>query len=158
MITCRTADLNNPDDIEFVVNSTSAYYADEQGMGVPMPEEVVSRLRSRLSDMPGLRAGLAFVNNEFAGSALCVQSFGSFLARPILNIHDLSVLPEFRGKGVGSALLEWSENYARETDCSHVTLEVSHDNPTAQRLYRSRGYSIPDSTSAPCTYFGKKAL
>lgn len=158
MVSCRLADLQSSTDIQLIVASTQAYYSDEQGMGVPMPSEVADRLRDQLASHPGLVVGLAFAGDLFAGSALCVHSFGSFRAMPILNIHDLSVLPSYRGRGIGRALLAWAEDHARSLGCSHVTLEVGHDNIRARGLYRSVGYSVPENPNDPCTYFAKKAL
>ncbi len=40
-----------------------------------------------------------------AGFALFFRSFSTFLARPGLYLEDLFVRPEFRGQGVGKALL-----------------------------------------------------
>jgi len=83
---------------------------------------------------------LAFVDGRAVGTAVCVWSFSTFAGRPSINIHDFAVLPEFRGQGVGRALLGEVERRARERDCCKITLEVHDTNEGAKRLYESLGF------------------
>ena len=77
---------------------------------------------------------------EFVGLALCIPSFSSFRARPVLNIHDIAVAPGHRGKGIGQALLKAVEKEARRRGCCKVTLEVREDNEIAKAAYRRAGF------------------
>ncbi|WP_181366365.1 GNAT family N-acetyltransferase [Albidovulum aquaemixtae] len=54
-------------------------------------------------------------------------------------INLLSTLPEMRGRGVGSALLHFSE---RNRGPNGMCLTVSDENVGAQRLYRRHGYRV----------------
>jgi ribosomal protein S18 acetylase RimI-like enzyme len=83
---------------------------------------------------------LAFDGEAAVGLAIGFQGFSSFLARPLLNIHDLTVLPSHRGRGVATALLAAIELEARRRDCCKLTLEVREDNPRAEALYRALGF------------------
>jgi len=74
--------------------------------------------------------------------------------RPIVNIHDLAVLPEQRGRGAGRALLREVERRARERGCARITLEAHDTNQGAKRLYRSFGFGPWD----PPTLFVTKPL
>ncbi|GMI50278.1 hypothetical protein ScalyP_jg2000 [Parmales sp. scaly parma] len=51
----------------------------------------------------------------------------------------LAVLPAARGKGVGTKLLQWAEERARERKCDRMTLGVINGNP-AKRLYERFGF------------------
>ena len=73
--------------------------------------------------------------------AVCFRGFSTFNAAPLINIHDLIVIQEFRGKGLGRQLLEEVENISREEHCCKITLEVRSDNHVAQALYRAEGFS-----------------
>jgi ribosomal protein S18 acetylase RimI-like enzyme len=73
--------------------------------------------------------------------AVCFLGFSTFAARPLLNVHDLAVLPECRGKGVGRALLEAAEARARAHGCCKLTLEVQDSNQRARGLYASFGFA-----------------
>jgi len=101
---------------------------------------------------------LAVSEGRPVGVAVCFLGFSTFQARPLLNIHDLAVLPEWRGKGIGRALLAHVEDRARRRGCCKLTLEVLDDNARARGLYESLGFSdFVVGDSAP-TLFLTKAL
>ena len=56
-------------------------------------------------------------------------------------IHDLSVIPEYRGRGIGRLLLEAVERKARNQNCSKVTLEVQENNKHARHVYEAAGFA-----------------
>ena len=56
-----------------------------------------------------------------------------------LYIDDLCVDETIRGKHVGRALYEYARNYAKETGCRSVTLNVWCGNDSAMAFYRKRG-------------------
>ncbi|HEY2394548.1 MAG TPA: GNAT family N-acetyltransferase [Rudaea sp.] len=60
----------------------------------------------------------------------------------VLNCHiaDLVVATEHDGEGVGSALVSFAEQWAREHRCRHVTLAVFPGNKRARFLYERHGY------------------
>ena len=60
-------------------------------------------------------------------------------------MHDLAVLPEHRGRGVGRRLLEEIERRARARGSSKLTLEVHATNEAAMRLYRRFGFGPWDA-------------
>ena len=70
--------------------------------------------------IPGLKSipthliFLARIENDFVGMAICFLGFSTFYARPIINIHDLSVKKEFRNNGIGSALMQAVETKAKD--------------------------------------------
>jgi ribosomal protein S18 acetylase RimI-like enzyme len=52
----------------------------------------------------------------------------------------VSVRPEYRRRGVASALTGVAENHARQRGFDRLRLEVSETNEVAQALYRKCGY------------------
>jgi ribosomal protein S18 acetylase RimI-like enzyme len=54
-------------------------------------------------------------------------------------IEMMSVLPEVRGQGIGTRLLQWCETRARECGAQTLTLGVVARNP-AKRLYERFGF------------------
>ncbi|MCC4605681.1 GNAT family N-acetyltransferase [Xanthomonas campestris] len=58
---------------------------------------------------------------------------------------DISLLPGWRGRGVGSQLIAHAQAMAREAGCA-LSLHVLHANPAAQRLYGRLGFVAGDST------------
>ncbi len=55
-------------------------------------------------------------------------------------VNVLAVLPEHRGKGLGSLLLADAERRAHEVGARSLSLIVASENPNAMRLYEHVGY------------------
>ena len=97
---------------------------------------------------------VAFVDEEFAGYVtLKSQSDYKIFARDnIPEISDLNVLPNFRNKGIGSALIEKCEKYAAKTsNIVGIGVGLYPDYGAAQKLYIKRGY-LPDGYGATYNY------
>lgn len=77
------------------------------------------------------------------GHAFCVhkQIIGDSILTDIktLYIDDICVDAEARGKHVGKTLYDYVINYARETGCYNVTLNVWSCNTTAMKFYEAMG-------------------
>ncbi len=136
----RPADLADPCDGLAVVTLLDCYAGDPCGGGQPLPRDVRERLVPALRDHPTALVLLAFADDEPIGIAVCFTGFSTFRARPLLNIHDLAVLEQHRGKGVGKALLRAVEDHARRTGCCKMTLEVQDANTRARTLYQRCGF------------------
>src|SRR5690606_8794657 len=61
--------------------------------------------------------------------------------KPLMNIHDFAVMPAYRGKGVGTQLLNRVKQLARNLGCCKVTLEVLDGNQAGKALYHSQGFA-----------------
>jgi ribosomal protein S18 acetylase RimI-like enzyme len=57
-------------------------------------------------------------------------------------ILGIGVLKEFRGKGIGKALLQTAHEHAWNSDISRIELDVLNDNKAAIALYKSHGYGL----------------
>lgn len=58
------------------------------------------------------------------------------------HVSMLATLAQFRGMGVGCALLEYAEQLALHKGYTKISLTVEIENTTAQRLYAKQGYKI----------------
>jgi ribosomal protein S18 acetylase RimI-like enzyme len=134
------ADYDDPVHREGILDVLDSYASDPVGGGQPLPSDVRKALVARLQDHPTSRVLLAFAGDEPVGIAICFLGLSTFKAKPLLNIHDLAVVPGWRGKGVGRALLAAAENRAVRNDCCKLTLEVQEDNLRARGLYESFGF------------------
>lgn len=74
-----------------------------------------------------------------AGFALFFHNYSTFLARPGIYLEDLFVRPEFRGNGIGRALLAQIAHLARERRCGRLEWSVLDWNAPAISFYRSLG-------------------
>jgi ribosomal protein S18 acetylase RimI-like enzyme len=95
---------------------------------------------------------LAWSREQAIGVAVCFTGFSTFRAAPLINIHDLAVLPNLRRRGVGARLIAAVEAEARRRGCCKVTLEVRDDNVAAMRLYRRAGFGPGSSGGSPAQY------
>jgi len=73
------------------------------------------------------------------GFALFFHNYSTFLAQPGLYLEDLFVVPEKRGAGVGSALLERLAQIAVERGCGRLEWAVLDWNVDAIRFYQRLG-------------------
>jgi ribosomal protein S18 acetylase RimI-like enzyme len=55
-------------------------------------------------------------------------------------VNVLATLPEYRGRGFGTALLAEAESCAHRAGCHAVSIIVADGNPGALRLYQRAGY------------------
>ena len=135
------ADLNRPDHQHAIVELISAYAADPMGNGKPLPDETRRALIPGLRQLPTTTIYLAYQEGRAIGIAVCFTGFSTFAARPLVNIHDLAVLPAHRGRGVGRRLMESVEQKARELGYCKITLEVAENNQKARRMYQAAGFA-----------------
>jgi GNAT superfamily N-acetyltransferase len=140
-ITIREADLADPADCAGIVDILDSYASDRIGGGEPLSPEVRARLPLLLRNHPTTIVLLALSDGRPVGVAVCFLGLSTFHARPLLNIHDLAVVPEWRGKGVGRALLESVESHASRLGCCKITLEVQDSNSRARALYEQFGFA-----------------
>jgi Acetyltransferases len=139
-VSVRLADYGDEADARTVVDLLDAYARDPMGGGNPLDAGVRQRLPAALAGFPGAFSLIAFDSHEAMGLANCFTGFSTFAARPLVNIHDLAVRPEARGKGIGRALMLAVEDEARARGACKVTLEVLAGNERAKALYAALGY------------------
>ena len=79
-----------------------------------------------------------------AGFAFYFFNYSTWLGRPGLYLEDLFVLPEFRGRGVGKALLQRVAQVAVENHCPRLQWEVLDWNTPAVDFYKAMGADFLD--------------
>lgn len=152
----RAANLDDARDADAVVMLLDAYARDPRGGSEPLPAEVQARLVPGLRAHPTAQVWLAFDAGQPVGVCVGFGGFSTFRALPLLNIHDLAVLPAARGRGIGRALLDAAEAQARATGCCKLTLEVQEDNAPARSLYAQCGFrDVTYGASGPTRFLGK---
>lgn len=130
-----------------LVELLDAYANDPMGGGEPLPEQVKSTLVGRLANFPGAFTVLCQIKSDYVALANCLTGFSTFAAQPLINIHDLAVIPSARGQGISQRLLAFVESEAQRRGCCKVTLEVLEGNSVALSAYKKFGF-IPYSLDA----------
>lgn len=95
--------------------------------------------RSLFGPKPFAECVIARWKGEPAGFALFFHNFSTFLARPGLYLEDLFVREEFRGKGVGRALLQYLAKLAVDRQCGRLEWSVLDWNKPAIGFYEALG-------------------
>jgi ribosomal protein S18 acetylase RimI-like enzyme len=158
VVTIALADYRDPADAALLVELLDAYARDPMGGGQGLTPDVRERLVPALAEQPGAFSLIARVGGEPAGLANCFTGFSTFAARPLVNLHDLAVLPRFRGQGIARALLGAVEAEAKKRGACKVTLEVLGGNLPAITLYQEAGFARYglDPTAGSAQFWEKK--
>jgi len=151
-IRVRLALLGDPDDAADYRDMLNQYASDPLGQDAPLPEPLLDKAVADLREHPCAMPFLAYWDERPAGFATCFLGYSTFKAAPLLNIHDIAVAPDYRRRGIGSALLEAIATQAERMGCCRLTLEVREDNPAAMALYRSNGFDISHPGGQPVAY------
>lgn len=77
------------------------------------------------------------VGFAFGNRAVGLESGG-----PYLWLNELYVDPDYRGRGIASALLAAAERWIRDQGGRYAACVTGRDNEPALRLYRNTGYSV----------------
>lgn len=96
-------------------------------------------VRDGFGSDPYFHCLIAELDGRPAGFAFYFFDYSTWLGRPGIFLEDLFVYPEFRGKGVGKALLKRVAAIAVDKRCSRVKWEVLAWNEPAIEFYRAMG-------------------
>ncbi|PYX06944.1 MAG: GNAT family N-acetyltransferase [Acidobacteria bacterium] len=92
---------------------------------------------------PKFRALIAEWDKQAAGYAFFFHFYSTWQGRQLF-LEDLFVRPQFRGRGIGRALLSYVANIARNENCRAMRWEVLDWNKPAIELYQSLGATFLD--------------
>ena len=96
-------------------------------------------LRDGFGHDPKFKVVFAEWDGKPAGFALFFYNYSTWQGRPGLYLEDLFVRPEFRGKGIGKALLLHLAKIAVENNCGRYQWQVLDWNTPAIEFYKSLG-------------------
>ena len=110
--------------------------AKYEGLNPPDNEAVV-----RLSKDLGKRydAYLANFKGKDVGYSILMEKYSSFNALPVLYLHDLFVLKDYRKQGIGKELFSHAILEASARGCCRMEWEVLRWNEPALRFYEKSG-------------------
>jgi GNAT superfamily N-acetyltransferase len=100
-------------------------------------------LRDGFGANPKFRALIAEWSGQTAGFALFLGYYSTW-AGPGLYLEDLLVRPQFRGKGIGVALLAAVARIALQENCCAMRWEVLDWNEPVIEFYKSLGADFRD--------------
>lgn len=74
----------------------------------------------------------------------------------IMVLHTLVVDPLCKGKGYGTAFVDFYEKFALENGCPYLRMDTNAVNTAARRLYSRLGYTEADIV--PCDFNGIRGI
>ena len=134
------ASYTNPVHAQAIGFMLSQYAEDVMGGGEPLSIDTQQQVAIELAKRPHAFSVLAFISGEPVGLVNCFEGFSTFQCRPLVNIHDVAVLGQYRGLGISQKMLAKVEEIARQRGCCKLTLEVLEGNDVAQAAYRKVGF------------------
>lgn len=147
MVDVRVVDYADPREARALVALLDAYARDPAGGGEPLAPEVKARLPQALQQRQGAFSVIAWARDGAdaeevsVGLINCLEGFSTFACRPLVNVHDVAVLPAWRGHRVTQRMLAAVERVARERGACKLTLEVLQGNLPALRAYEREGFA-----------------
>lgn len=96
-------------------------------------------LRDGFGPQPKYRAVIAEWSGQPAGFAFFYNNYSTWRGHPGVFLEDLFVRPEFRGKGIGKALLAHVAAIATKENCYGMRWNVLDWNQPAIDFYKSLG-------------------
>jgi len=82
---------------------------------------------------------MAFADDATVGFALYFYNFSTFLGKRGIYLEDLFVEPEYRGQGIGKALLQRLASIAKDQDCGRMEWSVLTWNQPSIDFYHRLG-------------------
>lgn len=139
-IDVRIADYDDAGDGRVIRELLECYACDPMGGGKGLGENVLSNIVGALSRYATAFSVIAYADGRGVGLVNCFESLSTFRCKPLINIHDIVVDPEFRGLDIGHKMLIMVEEEAKKRGCCKLTLEVLERNDSAKSLYKKYGF------------------
>ena len=93
-------------------------------------------------EKPYAEALIAEYESQAVGYALFFYNYSTFLTKPGIYLEDLFVLPEYRDRGIGKALIKSVGKIAIERNCGRLEWSVLDWNEPAIAFYENLGASV----------------
>ncbi len=141
------------------------FWAESQQPGESLEQAGAELAASETANFSYRNAHIAWVGNEIGGMLLAYRlpaaenndenpnEFAEFV-RPLVELEQcvpesfyinmLATYPQYRGQGIGTALMGLIDRLALDVGCELASIEVFDINQTALKLYRQLGYEIVD--------------
>jgi len=124
-----------------LIDLLDAYARDPAGGGEPLSDFARANLVSQLAARPFIFSVIAFDGSSPVGLINAIEGFSTFACSPLVNVHDVVVLPGHRGRGIAAQMFAAVEAIALERGACKLTLEVLEGNASARALYQRLGFA-----------------
>ncbi|MEM9826554.1 MAG: N-acetyltransferase [Planctomycetota bacterium] len=164
-IEVQALDFSDPGHREALAQLLVAFSSDEAIAGKGMSDDTAHAAVAGLADRhprawvalawdrdavgsPGDDAASPGHTGGAAGMVITIESYSTFQAAPVLNLHDVAVSSKYRRRGIGRMLIQAARDEAERRGCCKMTLEAFRENAAAIALYRDVGFRSPGEGTA----------
>lgn len=134
--------LTSLEDRSALCSLINGFALSSAGGGEAMDPIRLKELPDQLAQCPTYIGLLAHLDDKPVGLLNAFWSVSTFKARPLINIHDITVTPVAQGRGIGALLITELERIGLAMDCCKLTLEVLEGNSGASALYERLGFEF----------------
>ena len=103
-------------------------------------DENVTKTYERMKGDSRYRTFVADINGNVVGFATTVEALAIDHPNGYIKMNGLAVLPEYKHRGIGKALMEHVEELAKERGASAVGLASGFQRTDAHEFYERLGY------------------
>ena len=126
-------------DFSQILSMMKTFYASDALLIHPEESTLRRTLKDAIGEDPFVE-GFAFeYEGATAGYGMIAKSYSTEAGGHCVWIEDIYVLPDFRGKGLGTAFLKFVQN--RFPHAVRIRLEAEPENEKAMSVYRVAGFS-----------------
>ena len=143
-----SADLTLNAHAAAVLYLLNDYAKDPAGGGQGLSDYAKSNLISAMKSRSSMFSVLAYDGDQPVGLVNAIEGFSTFACKPLVNVHDVSVLDSHRGQGIAKKMIKRIADIARKRGAVKLTLEVLSGNQSAMKAYKDlgfAGYELNDS-------------
>ncbi len=148
----RPAILQDYDSLSILMNIVDRLHATNCPDRFRFPENEPFRSKEMIHDLikePDNNIFVAEINKQLAGFIVIfinnTPDFSLLVPRRIAIVDNFGVHPDFRKQGIGTALINTAETWAKNKGAGNIELNVYLFNTSAIHLYQKLGY-IPIMT------------
>ena len=134
------ADYHNPQHAKDIGYLMNCYARDPMGGGAALPVEILDNIAAELGKRDYAFSVLYYVDDKPAGLINGFEGFSTFSCKPLVNIHDVIVIKEYRGQQISIKMLSKVEEIAKQRSCCKMTMEVLEGNHVAKNAYQKFGF------------------
>lgn len=127
---------------EFSYQNHHSLYRDGQMVGIGSAFNAKEASAFTVADALNIFRFYGFKSFAAIKSGLKVEQLIKLPEKDEIAIAHLGILPELRGQGLGTKMIELLQEKANKTTNSYWVLDVSEENPKAKALYERLGFKI----------------
>ncbi len=120
-----------------LINELAIYEKEEDAVEVTVEQLIADGF----GEKPLFHCFVAENEAKIVGMALVYPRYSTWKG-PVLHLEDLIVTKQYRGTGLGSALLTSVVKYGKELDVKRISWEVIDWNESAIAFYESKGANV----------------